>query len=358
MPAKRKAMRKIKEVLRLKFEADLSHERIAAALGLSKGAVTKYVQRAVAAGLGWPLAPELDDTALETLLFPDSSARAVTYAPPDFALIHLELKRKGVTLQLLWEEYSAAHADGAYRYSQFCLHYHRFRPEHVLAVRNRREHIRLDPISVEQHAFLVTARVEVARLAGVREQVVVPAGVAVDAGKTIVRVAALDEALDHPSLDRAPRASGGVQLFGMALRALPQSARAWPARAILPGACRRGGARGSRPLSLRAARLHPGANAPAAQRTRSTAAKTLQARQRQRAGTAGVDPRLLPLGCEIACMAARLPPPRLRPRGSGPSSRGASVKPNAPSTSISYASPRMGTLRTTARRSTPGATST
>ena len=120
-------MRKIKEVLRLKFEACLSHERIAAAVGVSKGAVTKYVQRALAAGLGWPLAPERDDAALEALLFPHSPALVATYAPPDFALIHQELKRKGVTLQLLWEEYSAAHPGGAYRYSQFCVHYHRFR---------------------------------------------------------------------------------------------------------------------------------------------------------------------------------------------------------------------------------------
>ena len=58
MPAKRKAMRKIKEVLRLKFEVHLSHERIAAAVGVSKGAVTNNVRRAVAAGLGWPLDPE------------------------------------------------------------------------------------------------------------------------------------------------------------------------------------------------------------------------------------------------------------------------------------------------------------
>ena len=120
-------MRKIKEVLRLKFEAGLSHERIAVAVGVSKGAVTKYVQRALAVGLGWPVAPEQDDAALEALLFPHSPARALSYAPPDFALIHQELKRKGVTLQLLWEEYSAAHPGGAYRYSQFCLHYHRFR---------------------------------------------------------------------------------------------------------------------------------------------------------------------------------------------------------------------------------------
>ena len=108
-------MRKIKEVLRLKFETGFSHERIAAAVGVSKGVVTKYVQRAVAAGLGWPLAPALDDAALEALLFPHSPALVAAYAPPDYALIHQELKRKGVTLQLLWEEYSAEalHAPGA-----------------------------------------------------------------------------------------------------------------------------------------------------------------------------------------------------------------------------------------------------
>ena len=61
MPAKRSAMRKIKDVLRLKFEARLSHERIAAASGISKGAVTKYVQRALEKGLGWPLPADLDE---------------------------------------------------------------------------------------------------------------------------------------------------------------------------------------------------------------------------------------------------------------------------------------------------------
>jgi len=88
MPAKRKAMRKIKEVLRLKFQAGMSHERIAAAVGVSKGAVTNYVQRALAVGLGWPLDPEHDDAALETLLYPHAPARAAVYAAPDFALIH------------------------------------------------------------------------------------------------------------------------------------------------------------------------------------------------------------------------------------------------------------------------------
>ncbi len=94
---------------------------------------------------------------------------------------------------------------------------------------------------------------------------------------------ALIESCGCDSLDRAPRASGGVQLFGMALHALPQRACARTARAILPTACRRGGgSRGSRPL--RAARPHPEGNAPAAERARSSRAKILQARQRQRAG--------------------------------------------------------------------------
>jgi transposase len=119
-------MRKIKEVLRLKFEAGLSHERIAAATGLSKGAVSGYVKRAGQVGIGWPLNPSIDDSALEALLFTKAPAPVAGYGAPDFAYIHQELSRKGVTLTLLWEEYAAAHGEGAYRYSQFCLHYGRF----------------------------------------------------------------------------------------------------------------------------------------------------------------------------------------------------------------------------------------
>ena len=119
-------MRKIKEVIRLKFEADLSHERIAAATGVSKGAVTKYLQRAREAGLDWPLPEALDDAQLEALPFPRARPLVAQYVEPDFAQLHQELKRKGVTLQLLWEEYAAAHPGQAYRYSQFCLLFKRF----------------------------------------------------------------------------------------------------------------------------------------------------------------------------------------------------------------------------------------
>jgi transposase len=104
MPANRKTMRKIKEVLRLKFEADLSHERIAAATGVSKGAVTKYVQRARGVELSWPLPVAMDDAKLEAVLFPRTAPLVGRHAEPDFAHLHQELKRKGVTLQLLWEE--------------------------------------------------------------------------------------------------------------------------------------------------------------------------------------------------------------------------------------------------------------
>jgi transposase len=118
-------MRKITEVLRLKFEAQLSHERIAAATGVSKGAVSNYVQRAAQKNLGWPLPQELDEAALERLLFPQV-VQHEQYTHADYAYVHQELKRKGVTLQLLWEEYRAAHGERAYRYSQFCWHYQRF----------------------------------------------------------------------------------------------------------------------------------------------------------------------------------------------------------------------------------------
>jgi transposase len=119
-------MRKIKEVLRLKYEAKLSHQKIAAATGMSKGAVTNTVQRALLKGLGWPLPVDLDEARLEGLLYVQAAARD-RYAQPDYAVIHQELKRKGVTLQLLWEEYEQTHGEQAYRYSQFCVRYHEYR---------------------------------------------------------------------------------------------------------------------------------------------------------------------------------------------------------------------------------------
>ena len=121
MPARRLLMRKIREVLRLKHEQGLSHQAVAQACAVGVGTVNRYLQRAAQCGLVWPLPAALDDAALEARLFP----RAVPVHErirPDCAYIHRELKRNGVTLQLLWEEYARVHPDG-YRRSQFCAIY-------------------------------------------------------------------------------------------------------------------------------------------------------------------------------------------------------------------------------------------
>ena len=118
MPALRLSMRKIREVLRLKHEQGLTHRAVAQACAIGVGTVTLYVRRATALGLGWPLPAALDDAMLEARLFP-RAAPVRDRSRPECAWIHRELKRVGVTLQLLWEEYAQAHPDG-YRYSQFC----------------------------------------------------------------------------------------------------------------------------------------------------------------------------------------------------------------------------------------------
>lgn len=115
-------MRQIREVLRLKWECGLSDRKTGQSLNLSRPAVAEYVQRASSAGLSWPLPATLDDARLETLLFPLAPVPVGLRRAPDYALIHRELARKGVTLMLLWEEYKERHPEG-YQYSQFCAHY-------------------------------------------------------------------------------------------------------------------------------------------------------------------------------------------------------------------------------------------
>lgn len=119
-------MKAIREILRLKWGVGLSHERIARACGVSKGAVAKYASLASARGLCWPLPAELDDAHLEALLFPERLPPS-QFVLPDCGAIHSELKRKGVTLQLLWGEYCRVHGARAYRYTQYCEHYRRWK---------------------------------------------------------------------------------------------------------------------------------------------------------------------------------------------------------------------------------------
>ena len=117
---RRLPMRRIREILRLHFEAKLNERQIAKICSVGKGTVRRYLKRLVAAGLSWPLPAELDDATLEQRMFPPPPAAAGSRPLPDFTVIHKELKsRQNVTLQLLWEEYHQAYPEG-YNYSWFC----------------------------------------------------------------------------------------------------------------------------------------------------------------------------------------------------------------------------------------------
>jgi len=119
MPGPRLPMRKIRDVLRLSA-AGMSKRKIAASLGVSATAAGECLRRAQRAGVSWPFANELIDEVLESRLYPRPALAAKDRRPrPDWVAVHRELRRSGVTLQLLWEEYRAVHPDG-YGYSRFC----------------------------------------------------------------------------------------------------------------------------------------------------------------------------------------------------------------------------------------------
>ena len=112
-------MRQVREVLRLKHAAGFSERGIAASLGISRTTAAEYLRRAAVVGITWPVPDELDDAALERRLF--SPPFAVQESPrpqPDWARLHAELRRPGVTLLLLWEEYRTGQPDG-YGYSRY-----------------------------------------------------------------------------------------------------------------------------------------------------------------------------------------------------------------------------------------------
>jgi transposase len=121
-------MRKIREVLRLRFGLGLPQNQIARSCSLGQATVHRYLQKAVAAGLSWPLPEDLDDRRLEELFSPATAGRpSRTVRPlPDFAEVRRQLQtHKHLTLQLVWEEYREAQPDG-YSYSRFCELYDRW----------------------------------------------------------------------------------------------------------------------------------------------------------------------------------------------------------------------------------------
>jgi transposase len=123
MPKKRRvSMRKAKEILRLHYEQGLSNRAIARACNISPTTVYEDLDRASRAKLDFATLSAMDDESLGRILYPEKAQRKSSKQMPDMAYLHKELKRKGVSLQLLWEEYKAAHPDG-YNRSQFYYRY-------------------------------------------------------------------------------------------------------------------------------------------------------------------------------------------------------------------------------------------
>jgi transposase len=127
MPAERAPMRKVREVLRLRHALGVSERQIAVTVGVSRSTVGEYLRRAAVIGITWPVPEGLDDGELERRLFTPPTFDEKPGQPlPDWSYVHKELKRRSVTLLLLWEEYRAEHAEG-YGYSRFCDLYRAWR---------------------------------------------------------------------------------------------------------------------------------------------------------------------------------------------------------------------------------------
>lgn len=118
-------MRKIREVLRLKYAAGLGERRIAQSLSVARSTVQECLRRARVAGISWPLPDDLTDAQLEARLYP-ATAPVVAIPLPDCAHVDRELSRPGVTRYLLWQEYKAQHPDGL-QYTAFCGQYRRWK---------------------------------------------------------------------------------------------------------------------------------------------------------------------------------------------------------------------------------------
>ena len=122
MPAERLPMRQIREIFRLKWESHLCKRKIAESTGTARSTVSEYLRRAEAAGLRWPQVREMEEEEIEARLFPKNLIPPNERTQPDWHEIHQELRKKGVTLALLWQEYKARHPEG-YQYSYFCDQY-------------------------------------------------------------------------------------------------------------------------------------------------------------------------------------------------------------------------------------------
>jgi transposase len=131
---RRTTLPRILDILRLRNESSLSERAIAQSLSVSRGTVGNILARVQAASITWPLPPELDETRLESMLFPKESGRPKSRTEPDWNTMYQESKRKNVTLQLLWIEYKSQHKDG-FQYSQFCERFNQWKQKLQLSLR-------------------------------------------------------------------------------------------------------------------------------------------------------------------------------------------------------------------------------
>jgi transposase len=147
MPAERTTMRHVREVLRLKFVGGVATREIARRIGVAASTVRVTIRRFQAAGLSWPLPGDMTDAALEARLFDAGGKQGHRrQVEPDWASIHRELKRKHVTLSILWDEYIERNPQG-YRYSRFCELYRSW--EAKLSVTMRQTHVGGDKLFVD-----------------------------------------------------------------------------------------------------------------------------------------------------------------------------------------------------------------
>jgi transposase len=146
MPKKGVSMRKIREVLRLTYEHKLSVRQVSRATGVGKTAVGEFVARARVIGITWPIPAEISDAELEARLFTPPSFHESTRPVPDWAKVHQELKRRGVTLMILWEEYHGTVANG-HGYSRYCQLYREWK--RCLAATMRQTHLAGDKLFVD-----------------------------------------------------------------------------------------------------------------------------------------------------------------------------------------------------------------
>lgn len=123
-------MRNVREVLRQKLVLNLSNHAVAESCAIGRSTVSKYLARIQKAGLNWAMIQDMSDEELEQVV-DRKKGNHESLAIPDWSKIHKELKKKGVTIQLLWDEYIGENPKG-YRYSHFCHLYQEWRLMHDL----------------------------------------------------------------------------------------------------------------------------------------------------------------------------------------------------------------------------------